>query len=144
MMRRKRPNPRLAKSLRTYDVAEVARLYGCHRNTVRHWLKLGLKPIDDGRPTLVLGSELNAFLAAQRAAGKRPCGPGEIYCAPCHKPMRPAGGMVDIELIRPKVWKATGICPGCDRLLHQRVGPARLTHFQSEWPASASRSNMNE
>jgi hypothetical protein len=130
-MRRRCPNPRLAKSLRTYDVAEVARLYGCHRNTVRHWFKQGLKPIDDGRPTVILGKLLNDFHAARRAAGKRPCGPGEIYCAPCRKPQRPAGGMVDIEPFRPNVWKVTGIRPGCDRLLHQRVGAARLTHFQS-------------
>jgi hypothetical protein len=52
-MRGKNPNPRLAKSLRTYDVAEAARLYGCHCNTVRHWFKLGLRPIDDSRPMLI-------------------------------------------------------------------------------------------
>ena len=135
-MRRRQPNPRLAKSLRTYDIAEAARLYGCHRNTVRHWLKQGLLPIDDDRPTLILGSALNAFHAARRAAGKRPCGPGEIFCAPCRKPQRPAGDMVDIVPVRPKVWKVTAICSDCGRLLNQRVGATRLADFRA-MPAAA-------
>jgi hypothetical protein len=29
-----------------YDPAEIAKLFGIHRNTVRHWLKEGLAPID--------------------------------------------------------------------------------------------------
>ena len=128
-MRGRQPNPRLAKSLRTYDVAEVARLYGCHRNTVRHWLGQGLTPIDDGRPALILGSALNAFHAARRAAGKRPCGPGELYCVSCRKPQRPAGDLVDILKINTKVWKVTAICPDCGRLLNQRAGATRLADF---------------
>lgn len=130
-MRRRHPNPRLAKSRRTYSVAEIAELYGCHRNTVRNWFGLGLRPIDDGRPTVVRGDVLNAFHAARRAAAKRPCGPGELYCAPCHKPQRPAGDMVEWVLINPKVWKVTAICPTCDRILSQRVGATRLAHFMA-------------
>jgi hypothetical protein len=130
-MRRRQPSPRLAKSLRTYDIAEAARLYGCHRNTIRHWLRQGLRPIDDGRPLLILGSALNAFHAARRAACKRPCGPGELYCVPCRKPQRPAGDMVDIVEINTKVWKVTAICPDCGRLLNQRAGAMRLADFRA-------------
>ena len=127
----RRPNPRIAKSLRTYDVAEIATLYSCHRNTVRNWLKLGLTAIDDGRPTLVRGDVLNAFHAERRRAAKRPCGPGEIYCVPCRMPQRPAGGIVDCRPIRQKVWAVTGICPRCGRLLRQRAGRDRLEGFRS-------------
>lgn len=130
-MRRRHPNPRLAKSLRTYDVSEAATLYGCHRNTVRHWLKQGLQPIDDGRPALIRGSSLNDFHVSRRAASKRPCKAGEIYCVACREPQRPAGGMVDFEPVRPNVWKVIAICPGCGRLLNQRVGALRLAHFRS-------------
>jgi hypothetical protein len=130
-MLRRHPNPRLAKGLFTYSVAEMAVLYGCHRNTVRSWLQLGLEPVDEKRPVLVRGNVLNAFHAARRATGKRPCGPAEIYCAPCHRPQRPSGDLVEIEPINAKVWKVTGICPSCNRMISQRVGVARLTHFRA-------------
>jgi hypothetical protein len=38
-----RLNPRRAKLHRSYTVEETARLFGVHRNTVRAWLKQGLK-----------------------------------------------------------------------------------------------------
>jgi hypothetical protein len=46
------PNPRLAKIHRSYSVEDTSRLFKIHKNTVRHWLKQGLEPIDDHRPTL--------------------------------------------------------------------------------------------
>lgn len=130
-MRRRYPNPRLAKSRLTYSVADMAALYGCHRNTVRNWFRLGLQPIDARRPALVKGDVLNAFHASRRAKAKRPCGPVEIYCAPCHKPQRPVDDMVDLVAIGDKVWKVSAICPVCDRMMTQRVGIARLTHFRA-------------
>lgn len=130
-MRRRNPNPRLAKSRRTYSVAEIAELYGCHRGTVRNWLNRGLEPIDSGRPTLVLGRVLNEFHRSRRDAAKRPCGPAEIYCAPCHQPRRPAGDVVDCIPVNAKVWKVSGHCPDCGRALSQRVGTIRLAQFRA-------------
>jgi hypothetical protein len=130
-MSRRRPNPRMAKSRYTYDVAEIADLYGCHRNTVRNWFKLGLQTLDETRPALVHGSVLNAFHTSRRAASKRPCGPAEIYCLPCHKPQRPAGDIVDCVPVNPKVWKVSAICPTCGGLMIQRVGSVRLGQFRA-------------
>ena len=36
---------------RSYTVDDAAQLFGCHRNTIRHWQKQGLKPIDGRRPS---------------------------------------------------------------------------------------------
>src|SRR5262245_20233144 len=63
------PNPRLAKIHRSYSVEDTSRLFKIHKNTVRHWLKQGLEPIDDHRPTLIRGEELRRFLTERRAAG---------------------------------------------------------------------------
>ena len=79
-----RRRTKLAKTHWSYTVAEAADLYGCHRNTVRHWMGKGLEPIERVKPFLFHGSALNAFHADQRRRGKRPCQPGEIYCLPCH------------------------------------------------------------
>jgi hypothetical protein len=131
MAMRRRPSPTQAKSIRCYTVEEAVRLYGCHKNTVRNWIRLGLMPIDDRRPMMFKGNALNAFHAAQRRKIKRPCGPGELYCVPCHKPQRPAGDMAEYVALNPKVGKLQAICPDCGRMLFQRVNAARLAVFRS-------------
>ena len=130
-MRKRLPNPRLAKSYYTYDIAEIARLYDCHRNTVRHWFRSGLEAIDSSRPLLFRGDALNAFHQGRRKATKRPCASGEIYCPPCGKPQRPSGDMVDVVRINEKLWGVSGLCPGCGRPIHQRVGAVRLAAFRT-------------
>lgn len=130
-MRKRYPNPRLAKSILTYDVAEMAHMYGCHRNTVRNWLRMGLEPIDDRRPILVRGDVLNLFHLTRKQAAKRPCAPGEIYCPPCGTPKLPSDELVDAVRLNEKVWLITGLCPDCGRSISQRVGHARLVAFRS-------------
>ena len=48
--RRRRYRVNLIKETYLYDTNEIAKLFGLHRNTVRHWSKEGLRPIDDRRP----------------------------------------------------------------------------------------------
>lgn len=83
-------NPRLVKGGRCYDVVELARLYRVHPHTVRNWRKAGLAAIDDGRPVLFQGAVVSAFLSGRRAAVKRPCPPGHLYCLKCREPRPPA------------------------------------------------------
>jgi hypothetical protein len=122
----RRPNYRLAKTHRTYTVEEVGSLFGVHRNTVREWVKRGLPTTDGMRPMLILGRDLAAFLRARRAANKRPCGPGEIYCVRCRLPQRPAGGMAEYQPISGSVGNLVGICPSCDGMVYRRVNLKRL------------------
>jgi hypothetical protein len=60
--RNRRPDRRRVKLLRSYTIDEAARTLEVHRNTVRHWIKAGLRVIDDKRPILILGSDLADFL----------------------------------------------------------------------------------
>ena len=125
-MKRRRIDPRLAKIHRNYTVEEVARLFGAHRNTVRAWLATGLRPIDDYRPTLILGSELRRFLTDRRSRRKCPTPPGMIFCLRCREPRRPAGDMVDFLPRTATSGDLQGICPACDTLLYRRVNRAAL------------------
>jgi hypothetical protein len=93
--RNRRPDRRRVKLLRSYTIDEVARTLGVHRNTVRHWIKAGMRVIDDKRPILILGNDLAEYLLRRREARRQPCRTGQMFCLKCRKPQEPAGQMAD-------------------------------------------------
>jgi hypothetical protein len=127
-MRKRHPNPRLAKIHRNYTVDEVATLFGIHKNTVRDWVKRGLPTNDGRRPMLILGRDLVAFLTARRAKNKRTCKPGEMYCLRCRAPRAPAGDMVDYLTVTATLGNLAGICSACETMMYRRVSLAKLAH----------------
>jgi hypothetical protein len=122
----RRINPRLAKIHLVYTVAEVALLFGIDRNTVRAWLRAGLRPIEGGRPTLILGSELRRFLMDRKAKRKRPTPAGHIFCFGCREPRRPALDMADYIPLTATTGNLQGICPDCESMLNRIVSRAKL------------------
>ena len=129
-MRKRHPNPRLAKIHRNYTVDEVAHLFGIHKNTVRDWVKRGLPTSDGRRPMLILGRELVAFLTARRTKNKRTCQPGEIYCVRCRSPRAPAGDMVDYEPVTATLGNLVAICSACETMMYRRVSLAKLAQVR--------------
>ena len=126
-MPRTRINARLAKLNRTYTTEEAARLFNLHRNTVRDWLKTGkLEAIDRGRPALIQGKTLRAFLEARRAAAKRPCLPGTLYCLRCRQPRAPALGMADFIVREGAAGNLRALCETCGAAMHRRARESEL------------------
>lgn len=121
----KTPNYRLAKIHLNYTAEEAARVCKVHRNTVRQWIKRGL-PVIDGRPLLILGAELRAFLQQRREQGKQRCGPGEIYCMRCRKPSPPDGNMVDYKPIGTNRGQLVALCSRCGSVMYRSVNPNRF------------------
>lgn len=131
-MASRRHNPKRAKSLHSFTIAEAADLYSVHRNTVRHWLAEGLEPIDARKPVLIHGSALNRFHAARRQSVKQTCGPFELFCLGCRAPRRPASDIADYTTLTTLVGALEAICPVCDRIMTQRVNAARLERLARE------------
>jgi hypothetical protein len=121
----KRYNSRRAKIHRTYSVADLAKLYGVHRNTVLRWMKRGLTPIEPKRPLLFHGEEVRAFLGYHNPR-RHACDAGEIYCLKCRSPKRPAGDEVDYMTRSSTTGVLQGLCPTCLSVLNRIIKHADL------------------
>ena len=130
--RRRRYPVNLVKLSCSYDPAEIAKLFGIHRNTVRHWLKEGLVPIDDRRPILISGSVLRVFIIGRQQARKRKCAPGEFFCFRCRAPRKPWGGMADFSTHNNKIAKAIAFCSVCETAMHRMIRRADLSKFVAQ------------
>ena len=125
-MSRRAPNPGLIKLNQTYEVHELALRVGVHRNTVRGWVKKGLKPIDDRRPFLFHGSDIREFLKNQRKPRYRKCEIHELFCLVCKAPKLPQGNIVDYLPIITSAGNLCGRCPDCGHRIFKRISKSRL------------------
>lgn len=127
----RRLNPNLVKVYRSYTAGELAFRFGVHKNTVRHWQRDGLLPIDSGRPLLFQGATLREFLRARNTGRRQPCGPGRFYCFRCREPRVPAKGMVDYLPLNARSGNLRALCGVCGGLMHRR---ASLTSLSAVMP----------
>lgn len=126
MTRKARPNPYRAKIHYSYSVAEVAKLYGVHRNTVRAWQRGGLESFRVGREDLILGSELRDFLLRRQARRRVKTQPGQIHCMKCKASRAPAEDWVEIAGPPAATLNIRALCGECGSLMHRRVSVGRL------------------
>lgn len=123
----RKPDWRRIKRHRAYTVNETALATKSHRNTVRSWIRAGLAVVGGGRPTLLLGGDIVAFLKDRSDRRRRKCGPGEMYCLKCRDAVVPDGGIADLERRTEKVGRLVGLCPRCGRLIFRLVSLGRLS-----------------
>ena len=125
-MSARRVDIRRIKQNRSYDVAELADCLGVHKNTVRHWQRGGLKPLDDKRPVMFHGQAIRAFLAARKASRKCPCPPGTLYCFRCRAARAPAPDSVTFVPINGLSGNLRATCATCGTTMHRRAPKAQL------------------
>lgn len=114
-------DPRGVKLHRSYTVSEAAQALGCHKNTVREWIRAGLETIHDRKPLLIKGAILRTFLESRSKNRKRPCGSGETYCLKCRAPRKPVPGTVEFHSFNPKAGNLSGTCVKCGTKMYRGV-----------------------
>jgi hypothetical protein len=117
----RRINPNRVKIHRNYTARGLADSLGVHKNTIRHWQRNGLAPIDNQRPYLFHGAAVRAFLAEWNKRRKRPCPPGMIYCFRCREPRRPIATSVQYVRSTAILGNLRAPCSTCRTIMHRRV-----------------------
>ncbi len=104
-----------------YDLDEICALFsdkGLHIQTVRAWVKNGLKTIDNGKPTLIYGNDLIDFLKEQNDKGKCRTSFDQMYCMKC-KDARPIYQNKIKADLKNRVLKVCGHCRTCKTIMYK-------------------------
>jgi len=125
-------NTRLIKQI-SYRVEEIAVLYDIHTNSVRRWLEIGLRAIDEGRPALIHGSDLMNFLKDRQSKSKHKCQPYEFWCCRCRVPVSAWENLVDIEIRTELLVNLKAVCAVCGAGLNKAGSRKKLPEYQARF-----------
>jgi len=116
MSRRLYPHKRV-RYWYAYDVDDICTLFsdlGLHPQTVRKWIKNGLKTMDAGKPALVYGHDLIAYLKKNNNANKCKTAFDEIYCMGCQDARPLFRNKIAVEQ-KSQFLKVQGACRECKK-----------------------------
>ncbi len=115
---------------RSYDRREISRALAIHKNTISHWVREGLKPLDNQRPELFHGSELVQFIKLRQQKHRSICAENEMYCLKCRAPRKAQIGSVSIENPNAKSANLIGKCCQCNSIMNRRISLAKIAIFE--------------
>jgi len=123
----RRINPNLIKIHHSYTSRELADRLGVHKNTIGHWQRDGLRPIDHHRPYVFDGSVVRDFLKARNKKQKRPCPIGTIYCFRCREPRRPSPTSIQYIQATIGAGNLLAVCGECGTTMCRRMRQATIS-----------------
>ena len=104
---------RWVKATYPYEISEIAKRMGVHKNAIGQWIKQGLRVNKHARPRLIRGDDLIEFIGARQTAKKRKCGPREFYCFKCRTQRRAYLDIVDLLIESGLRVRLKAICGEC-------------------------------
>lgn len=115
---------------RTYDRREISKALAVHKNTISHWVREGLCPLDNQKPELFHGSEIARFIRQRQQISKTICAKNEMYCLKCRAPRKALIGSVSIEQPNAKTANLVGKCQVCSTTMNRRISLQRIGIFE--------------
>lgn len=134
MSRRLYPHKRL-RYWKSYDIDEICRLFAdkkLHAQTVRSWVKAGLKTIDNSRPILIYGDDLITFLKNRNDQNKCPTAFDELYCPHCRDARNVFRNRIVVEQ-KGKFLSVKGQCRECKSRMFQNYSLGSLPKLRKKF-----------
>jgi excisionase family DNA binding protein len=103
-----------------YTIQQCSNVLGVSLGTVRKWLRQGLPTVPNGKPTLIPGDELKAWLTLRGLSRKQSCKPDELYCCRCRVPRTAKVGTVAIR----------ALCGTCNTKMNKGGSLAKQSEIQ--------------
>ena len=105
-------------SLLSYTIEDICNMYSMHPQTVRKWIKIGLRTIDSKKPSLIHGSDLKKFLEKHNEKLKKHLDFEEFFCVTCKEAHIPLFRKVYLEQNHQFI-KAKGVCPITKKIMNR-------------------------
>jgi hypothetical protein len=102
-----------------YNIQQCSTALGVNVATVRTWLRQGLPTVPNGKPILIPGDGLKAWLTQRRLSRKQTCQPNELYCCRCRCPRTPQSGSVVITPRNTKTVAISALCGTCNARMNK-------------------------
>jgi hypothetical protein len=113
-----------------YDTDDICAVFAdkkLHPQSVRKWIKNGLKTIDSGKPALIYGNDLIVFLKKQNTKNKCVTAFDELFCMAC-KDARPIYQNKITVTQKANMLAVCGLCRVCKTKMFQNY---KLADFPS-------------
>ena len=120
MSRRLYPHKRV-RYWYAYDTDEITTLFsdfGLHPQTIRSWIKAGLKTIDRGKPALIYGNDLISFLKNRNDQNKCETVFDQFYCMKCKDAQHVFQKTISLEH-QGQFLRARGQCRQCKSRMYK-------------------------
>lgn len=123
-------NPRLIRNKTSYSVSDIMKLFNVGQNTVRNWIKTGLKVSDDKIPTMIHCEELRSFLNLKQSAKKKSCNQDEMFCFSCRNPRKIRANVVILINKNDKILHLKGRCESCESFMTRKYSASKMEEIQ--------------
>ncbi len=100
-----------------YDIDDICAIFSdlrLHPQTVRKWIKNGLNTTDAGKPALVYGYDLIAYLKKNNTSNKCKTAFDDIFCMSCQDARHIFRNKISVEQ-KAQFLKVQGVCRECKK-----------------------------
>jgi site-specific recombinase XerC len=124
-------DPKTTRRHWVYNRERVCQLFDVCDSTITNWIKLGLRPVDNGRPQIFAGLELRRFITSMRWKNGRPPENGRVFCHFCSgfKPL--IKETLQTSAPAPACIEVTGKCIDCHSVLQMRIAAQDLPEIMN-------------
>ena len=114
----------------SYYVSDLVDLFNVAENTIRAWIKAGLKTIDNKTPIMIYGADLKEFLNNKQKKKDRKCQNDEMSCFKCKSPQKILNNKAELTFLKDKTFHLKGKCQGCNSTMNRIYSLSKMEEME--------------